>query len=383
MIYMQTYKKEGNSNKETPSLGSVFSLSSLGKKDVSVRDFLSEAEGKIREILVSRFPNQTPKQDIHEKPGRLNFACPYCGDSHSDSWKKRGNLYYEGFNYHCFNCGQHAEYEDFLKHFDKEVNPNHVGFLKEQHDKAKENLGPRGSLDPYLFLGGDHVEKWAVNREVLIKKMGFTEARGSRIEVYLKKRLQMNMNLFAWNEKAQKLLIFNTTADGKKVLGFQIRNFKDQPKYLTFKLNRIYEEILNKEVPQDETFEYANEISTVFNIMKIDINKPITGFEGPLDAFLFDNGVGLCSVKNEFPFDIPIRWFYDMDKAGKEAALKRVSEGQSVFMWKKFLKESNSTINTIKKVDLTDIMVYSVRKKEPLKRFSNYFTKTKYDVYGV
>jgi len=378
---MQTSKKD-NQNQGTPDLGSVFSLSFDSNSQVSPEEFYLNAQKQIKDILVRRFPSEPLKQEIHDKHERLNFACPYCGDSHNDPWKKRGNIYQQGFNFHCFNCGEHAQFDRFLKDFDKKINPTELVFLREQQQKYASQMTV-SSLDPYVFLDLESVEKWAFSRVDIIKLMGFTEARGTKIENYLKKRLQMDMNKFAWNQKAEKLIIFNLTKDGEKVLGFQIRNFKSQPKYLTFKLERIYTEILKRELPEDESFKYANSISTTFGIMNLDINKPITVFEGPFDSFLFNNAVAVCSVKNEFPLDLPVRWMYDYDKAGKEASLKRIKNGESVFLWKKFIQEAETGINASKKIDLTDMMVYSIRKKLFLPTFENYFSKTKYDVYWI
>lgn len=379
---MQTSKKDDNT-KGTPDLSSVFSLSFDQNSTVDPQQFYIKAKAEIEDILRRRFGHEKVKHECHEKHDRLNFACPYCGDSATDTWKKRANVYQEGYNFHCFNCGEHTTYEKFLKDFDKEVNPSERGFLKEQHQKfAKASVGS-GNLDPYMFLNLSHVEKWAVDRVELIKRMGYTEARGTKIEMYLKKRMQMDMNRFAWNQKAQKLLIFNLNPDGTKVLGFQIRNFYAKPKYLTFKLERIYKEIMGLDIPEDETFDYANSVSITFGIMNLDVNRPITVFEGPLDAFLFDNAVAVCSVKNDFPIDIPVRWFYDCDKSGKEASLNKIKDGIPVFLWKKFLQESNTGINTVKKIDLTDIIVYSIRKKLKLPSFENYFSKSKYDVYWI
>ena len=382
MTSTQTSNQEDD-NKRTPDLGSVFNISIDQTNDTNPEEFIVKAQSEISEILRKRFPTDGLKQEVVPKHDRLNFACPYCGDSATDSWKKRANVYQHGFNYHCFNCGEHTTYEKFLKDFDKDVDPKDIPFLKDQHKKYATANTKIGSLDPYLFLELNHVEKWAVDRLDLIKRMGYTEARGTKIEMYLKKRLQMDMNRFAWNQKAQKLLIFNLTSDGKKVLGFQIRNFVAKPKYLTFKLERIYNEIFEKETPEDETFEYANSVSILFGIMNIDINKPITGFEGPLDAFLFNNSVAVCSAKNDWPFDIPIRWLYDYDSPGKTEALKRIKNNESVFLWKKFIQDSQCGINTTKKIDLTDIMVYSIRKKIMLPNFSEYFSKSKYDVYWI
>jgi hypothetical protein len=384
MSFTTTYNQEEQNKKEVGVQESVFQPSfSDVKKEIDINDFVTKVENQVREILIKRFPNISTKQQISPKVGRLNISCPYCGDSATDHWKKRGNLYLASFDYHCFNCGYHTNYENMAKDFSKDIDVTEINFLRETSAKASVNRGVAGNLDPSIFMQSEVIEKWAVDRVELILKMGFSEAKGSSIETYLRKRLQFDMSRFAWNEKAQKLLIFNLTSDKKKVLGFQIRNFKALPKYLTFKLSRIYLEIFGMDIPEEEEFIYADKISTTFGIMDLDINKPITVFEGPLDAYLFNNAVAVCSVKNDFPFDINVRWMYDYDKAGKEAAIEKIKRGEQVFLWKKFLNNFQSEINISKKIDLTDLMVYTIRKKLQIPNFENYFSTSKYDVYWI
>jgi predicted RNA-binding Zn-ribbon protein involved in translation (DUF1610 family) len=355
----------------------------LAKEEVNSEKFLEKIKKQIQEILTKRFPGQFTKQEIVPKMGRLNFACPYCGDSATDPWKKRGNFYTESFDYHCFNCGQHATYESLAKTFAQEIELCEINFLRQIAEKTLQNRTVVGNLDPTMFMQTNIVTHWAVDRVELMIKLGCAEARGSSIENYLRKRLQFDMDNFGWNEKSQKLFIFNLTPDKKKVLGFQIRNFKAQPKYLTFKLSRIYTEIINQPIPDDISFEYADQISTTFGILNLDINKNITVFEGPLDSFLFNNAVAVCSVKNDFPFDINVRWMFDYDIAGRQAAIERLKNGESVFLWKKFLSDFQTEINTTKKIDLTDLMVYVVRKKIKIPNFEKYFSSLKYDIYWI
>ena len=43
----------------------------------------------VREVLKSAFPNNPNKQQLNDDDSdKLNFACPYCGDSKKDSSKK-------------------------------------------------------------------------------------------------------------------------------------------------------------------------------------------------------------------------------------------------------------------------------------------------------
>jgi len=371
--------KPDEHKQKTPDISSVFSLTFDKEIEVDSAEFLRNVRRQITEILRKRFPERI-RHEIHDKPDRLNFACPYCGDSSSNTWKKRANVYLKGFNYHCFNCNEHHSFDKFLKDFSKNMGGAELQFLKGEQDKHKKET--KAVLQPYILFNKEVLETYAIDRTYLIKKMGYTEIRGTKIATYLHKRLQMDFNKFAWHQKYQKLLIFNLTPNGK-VMGFQIRNFHAKPKYLTFKLSKIYSEILEREIPITKDFQHADKLSNVFGINELDINKPVTVFEGPFDSFLFNNSAAVCSVKNEFPFHLDVRWLYDFDRAGIEASMKRLQNGETVLLWKKFLRDIDAVINTNKKIDLTDIYVLSIRKKFKLPNIENYFTNDRYDIYWL
>ena len=52
----------------------------------------------LKQVVVNEHSNPN-KHMIKEMPGRINLACPYCGDSSNDSLKKRGNLYWTTFEF--------------------------------------------------------------------------------------------------------------------------------------------------------------------------------------------------------------------------------------------------------------------------------------------
>ncbi len=56
---------------------------------------------------------------VSHKPYKINFRCPYCGDSNKSATKARGWLQESnktgGFRFFCFNCGHPASFYDFLK----------------------------------------------------------------------------------------------------------------------------------------------------------------------------------------------------------------------------------------------------------------------------
>ena len=77
----------------------------LGESD-SDNDVLDTIKDKLKSILNRSF-REAYRKKIDTYPDRLSFSCPICGDSHSDIRKKRGNLYVNSLQYHCYNCGAH------------------------------------------------------------------------------------------------------------------------------------------------------------------------------------------------------------------------------------------------------------------------------------
>lgn len=384
MIYMEEYNKSKiNLNEAGDFLQPSFD-DLIDKSVVNHESLLNKITEQLQNILNKRFSGEYEKQQIYDKIGRLNFACPYCGDSANEPWKKRGNLYIATLDYHCFNCNAHFSYEKIAKDFSQHINSNEELYIKGLAKEYNKNKSRLGNLNTELFLDTSSVDIWGINREELIKTMGCVEIKNSSIEKYLRNRLQFDYIKFAWHPINNKLFIFNLTSDNSKVIGFQIRNFKAQPKYLTFKLDKIYKEIIHKEIPDnDETFEYTNSLSTLFGILHLDINKKITIFEGPLDSFLYPNAVATCSVKNDFPFDINIRYIYDNDEAGKLAAINKVKNGIPVFLWKKYLSENQIDLNKNKKIDLTDLYIYYNNNNKKIDNFEKYFSESKYDMYWL
>ena len=58
----------------------------------------------IQEILNREFSGIPHKTKIDRYGNRLNFSCPYCGDS-DEKRKKRGNFYLDTQGYKCYNGG--------------------------------------------------------------------------------------------------------------------------------------------------------------------------------------------------------------------------------------------------------------------------------------
>lgn len=342
-------------------------------------------EELIKQVLSREFSGNISKQRIDRYGNRLNFSCPYCGDS-NESRKKRGNFYVDTQSYKCYNggCGVFKSALGFYYDFGiaRDLSQDEKADLKSLADEIKTRKRPvLGSMDISMLFDED-ISKYIIPRSEFMEKLNLREAKGSSIERYLKRRHQVIDNKFAWDQKKERIFLFNLTSDDK-IIGLQVRNMesiKGSPKYLTYKLSIIWEKLLKC---KDESFltgcRKVDPISSVFNVSFIDFGKDITIFEGPMDSWFWPNSVALCSVENRFPFDIEnVRFFYDWDKAGLLKSIELLSNGFSVFNWGKFLEENDITKN--KKWDLNDLVVHLRATGKKIKRLDNYFTNDALDM---
>lgn len=342
-------------------------------------------EDLVHDVLKKEFPSDFSKQKIYSASNRLNFSCPYCGDS-KDSHKKRGNFYLNTLSFKCYNggCGVFKDAYTFFKDFgitksiDASEKNEILSIIREGREKRRSVYG---DVDITLLFDTDF-SKVVIPRSEFMEKFSLQNVSGSKIENYLLKRNQIPDEKFAWDNSSKKLFLFNLTKN-QEIIGLQTRNmsqYSNGAKYYTYKLSGIYEKFYKL---QDEDFlEQARKIdpiSHVFGITQISFDCLITIFEGPMDSWLWKNSVGLCSVENKFPFEIEnTQYWYDWDDAGRIKSSQMLSEGFRVFNWKKFLTDHELPLN--KKWDLNDLVNYLRIKKQKVKRFDYYFTEEALDL---
>ena len=368
--------------------GNIFSPSSYNTNAVVDIDKLwNKLFDSVKSILASEFSDPVKREPLQHKD-RLQFSCVYCGDSTNDSRKKRGNIFANTMQYHCFrgDCKVHMSVHDFLK--DKKQLQNFTveeqAFIKETGRARTMNLNKiREALGLETFLSEEIVDL-SVDREFLMKTLKLQEIKGSRIERYLRERLQNDFYRFGWDPKGGQLYVFNLNHSLDRVVGLQIKTFNKRNSYITWKASRIHNELGIFKEENIEPLEKLDFLSTIFGIFQVDLNKPVTAFEGPLDSFLFPNSVGLCSAKNSLPFEIEgSRYFYDNDDTGRAWSIKRIIEGKPVFLWKKYLQENELVLFDHKIKDLNDLLIFIKRSKKPCKKFIDYFSTDKYDIIYV
>jgi hypothetical protein len=342
---------------------------------------LEKVKDLVSKALEVAFPGNLQKQKIYTSHNRLNFSCPYCGDS-NDPRKKRGNLYVDSLSFKCYNggCGKFRDLIGFL--FDHELARE---LTHEQIEEAKNTINLKktsrrvsASVDVFIL---ENYRDVLVSREDYKAKLKLIEVPRP-VQEYLVQRNQTVDEKYLYDPVKRSIHILNLTSDGKFILGLQLRNMNKNAvnKYYTYKLSGIHKNLLrSKDADLLQKAEELDPISLVFGFSTVDLDQPVTIFEGPFDSFLFPNAVALCSINNPFPFDITNkRWFYDGDDPGKEELRKKICSGESVFLWKKFLDENN--LPDRDKWDLNDVVDYVRSNKIKIKRFEKYFSSEKWDM---
>jgi len=348
---------------------------------------LDKVKATLREILVKRFPGDSERQRIVPSGQRLNFCCPYCGDSHNDPKKKRGNFYVKWLYFKCYNggCEQYVDLIKMIKDFSVEGLSSEETLsaklrIAASQDAARQDRLLRHELSLNALTNTDFT-KILVPRQQLMNTLKLMEVHPkSPMGIYLFKRSQEADKRFAWDPRRKRLFIFNLDETKEWIFSLQTRQFDNaNSKYLTYNLSGIWVKMMGN---NDEEFltktREIDQISTVFNVLTINFNDMITLFEGPLDSFLYRNSCGMCSVNNDWPFDVEnVRWFQDNDDAGRKKALAVLNEGKSIFLWKKFIDDFELHGKKIK--DYNDIVTYGRANKINFGDLEKYFSTHKYD----
>jgi predicted RNA-binding Zn-ribbon protein involved in translation (DUF1610 family) len=353
------------------------SLSSIDET-VSASEYVECLVALLQPILDARFPGNSAKQRIRVFKDRVNFACPVCGDSMKNNYKKRGNFILKGkyaYYFKCHNCGHASRIDKFFSDFKVNLDLNIVNYIAKgiQDFAFQSNV----KYDMSLFLDMESIEKYAIDRQEFLCYFNLKEIKNSPVWSWLKNRMQYDTSKFMYNEKLNHLIILNLTQKGK-ILGIQKRTFKGPNKYFTYPLSKIYELMKRnpKEVPEE-----IDMLSQLFNICLIDYSKHVTLFEGPLDSFLFKNSIANAGIHKHFPLDINVRFFYDSDKTGIEKSIEKINEEQEVFLWQKFLNDINAPHRN--KWDINDIYIWAKENNIKLPSFENYFSNNPLDIIDI
>jgi len=348
-------------------------------KTVSSEEYKETLVSFLQPILDERFPNNRGKQKIRVYKDRISFACPICGDSTKSNYKKRGNFILGGKYaqfFKCHNCGAAARIDKFFEDYHITLDLSVINYISNNLVDFSSYVDAKSDMS--LFVDMDAIDKYAIDRQEFLKSFGLIEVKESPAWSWLNRRLQYDNKKFMYNARNNYLVILNLTPSGK-ILGVQKRPFvKGDSKYFTYKLGKLYE-LLKKDpkIIPDE----INDISQIFNICLVNFSRPITLFEGPLDAFLFKNSIANTGIHKHFMLDMPVRYWFDDDKDGRAESIKKINEGDSVFLWAKLQKDLQ--LPPRPKWDLNDLLIWIKNQNQKIPDFNYYFSQDILDMIDI
>lgn len=381
-------------------LNKTFSLT----VNTSVRDFCQS-------VLNHRFPGDQVRQEINDSDGdKLNFACPYCGDSAHDPHKKRGNLYLGTGTYKCYNdgCSVWVPLEKFVSNFAIKYGLDVPAVSRKPEFKPKLSPKKRGFLIEFL-----------INREVGRKLLDFGEIVSrfslkpckdadpdSQVGRFIANRGIERLKSFEqscyYDSRQDKIYIFNLDLKSGKVLGFALRKLDDSqpgPKYNIKNYSELKKNGLVRGM-EEEFISEIDQLNNYFNVLNVDFTRKVTITEGQIDSMFVENCIATTGVTKSKALLHSLvtkknsRILFDNDKAGKSQTIELIKKGYSVFLWNKAIyalrrdyPESMRSIREIK--DVNDLFRF-LQSKDPdldFEKFNlfldRYFSDSPFDLLLV
>lgn len=360
-------------------------------QQVDEKVLVEKIKDALDEILHIKFSSIREKRVInYSLYNRINFACPYCGDSKTNYRKKRGNLYKDDFNYKCWNCGTFKDFETFMGDHDmkKNFNSSEIKFIR---DAAKEHhvSGFGGVSLSTQIQDLFNVSEFAIPRETIMKHARLVNVEQSkRIFSYLRRRLQIprdgDTRHLAYDRVNDMIYVFNMDTTRTKVFGMQGR-FMKKPKsgqrFYTMKYSDIWSKVLDVEI-KDDVKQLVDKFSLIYNILHVNFGKDVYVFEGAFDSHHINNSIAQMGTGNQVWLPMG-KYFFDnatIDEAGKKAAIDALNRGHSVFLWSKFLDENPQYVkkeNGALIKDLNDVVCKQWINESQL---SKYFSTSELDM---
>ena len=301
----------------------------------------------------------------------FNFRCPHCGDSQKSKTKARAYLYRvkNDMFFKCHNCGQGQNLSNFIKFLDPKKYGEYL--LERYKGSAPSTPQPKFDFKPTKFketnlldnctkisnLKDDHPVKDYIKKRLIPTQYYEIIYLVNKFHNFANK---VKPGIFKEKYEHPRLIIpfFDVTGE---LFAFQGRAFgKEQPKYITIKL--------------DETKQ------KVYGLERVNFQKHVYIVEGPLDSLFLDNclAAGGADLTLRMPND-QVTYIFDNEPRNKEI-IKRmyavIEKDYNVVIWPNHiqLKDVNEMIVSGISVDEIKNIIdkNTFRKLEALEKLSHY-----------
>jgi len=309
----------------------------------------------VSDVLKQSFPDNRFKQHVNEDEDKLNFACPYCGDSENDVSKKRGNIFLKTGTYKCFNdgCLTFTKIPNFVSHWARKHHLPIPSMIHVEPDRKIQHGTKRGEL--IMFLMDPKVKGVLINFKELADRFFLKKCSeaplDSPIGEYITGRNIRELPAFDkscyYDSRQDKIYIFNLDLRSGRVLGLSIRRINDDYSGPKYDIKNYSQFVKNKLIDaiDEAIITKIDIVNSYFNILNINFNEPIIVLEGQIDAMFLKNSIattGVTKGKNILGTLVSKkngRILFDNDSAGKKETFKLLQDGYSVFLWSKLIKQ--------------------------------------------
>lgn len=233
------------------------------------------------------------------RPYKINFRCPYCGDSEKSATKCRAWLQESnktgGLRFFCFNCGKPASFYDFLKDQDGILFKDYVAerYVEKLRDSTPEASLPEGYGDAPKFdadplrkikkisqLKPDHPARLYINSRQIPTNKHFLIYYAPKFKTWVNSFIPGKFEMTYPSGKPRpdepRLILPFLDANGK-MFGCAARSF--DPKGLRY-ISIMFDENAHK----------------IFGLSTVDWNKTYYVVEGAIDSMFLSNSIAMAGA---------------------------------------------------------------------------------------
>lgn len=276
-----------------------------------------------------------------KKDDLYNFRCPLCGDSQKNKVKSRGYVFRKknDYFYMCHNCGVSTTFYNFLK----QVDPN---LVKEYQLERYKNGTDNGNYPNPEF------EEAKTEKPVFRQKLSLESIDSLPEEhfakTYVRSRKipeQFYSQLYFAPDFRQFIQELGIVQDGLKQNDQRlVIPFYDKQKNLV----AVQARALGESSLRYITIKTHEDNKKVFGLDRIDEDKLVYVFEGPIDSMFVENAVATADSNLESITDVldksKVVLVFDNEPRNKEIVKKMehaIDNHFNVVIWPEFIEEKD------------------------------------------
>ena len=295
-----------------------------------------------------------------KKTDLFNFRCPLCGDSQKNKLKTRGYVYRKSndYFYMCHNCGVSTTFYNFIKQVDPTLSKEYQ-LERYKAGETGNNNYPKPTLDEYKTEAPIFKQKINLPSIESLPDAHFAK-------VYVKQRKipeSFHSSLYYCEDYANFVASYgiekNIPAEDKRL----IIPFYDKQKNLIGFQGRALGESKIRYI----TIKLSDEGKKIYGQERIDSDKTIYVFEGPIDSMFIDNAVATADSHLQAVGDVfdkgSIVLVFDNEPRNKELLKqieRAIDEHFNVVIWPEMIEEKDvneMVLNGFSVDEIQDILI--------------------------